>query len=108
MQRNNARTNPSLKPTTCSPTLLPPLAPGLPFPQLPEGFSAAPEPLKPLQPAPPPPPAARPTPPPPPEPERSYEPLELPKTASQRPALALGGLAALAGEGALRLLRRRS
>jgi len=55
--------------------------------------------------APPPPPP--PAPPPKPAPAPVYEAPELPKTASSRPALALGGLAALAGAGALHWLRRR-
>jgi LPXTG-motif cell wall-anchored protein len=57
----------------------------------------------------PPPPVAEPAPPPP-APEPVYEPepvRELPKTASSLPALGLSGLAALAGAGALHLLRGR-
>jgi LPXTG-motif cell wall-anchored protein len=58
---------------------------------------------------PPTPPVAEPAPPPP-APEPVYEPepvRELPKTASSLPALGLSGLAALAGAGALHLLRGR-
>jgi hypothetical protein len=47
---------------------------------------------------------------PPPEPAPVYEPepvRELPRTASSLPALGLSGLAALAGAGALRVLRSR-
>ena len=58
---------------------------------------------------PPTPPVAEPAPPPP-APEPVYEPQpvrELPKTASSLPALGLSGMAALAGAGALHLLRRR-
>jgi len=58
---------------------------------------------------PPTPPVAEPAPPPP-APEPVYEPepvRELPKTASSLPALGLSGMAALAGAGALHLLRRR-
>ena len=63
-------------------------------------------------PAPPPPtvrqaPPPAPPPEPAPEPEPVYTPPQLPKTASSRPALALGGLAALAGAGVLHWLRRR-
>ena len=57
--------------------------------------------------APPPPPPPPPPPEPAPEPAPLYEAVELPKTASSRPALALGGLAALAGAGVLGWLRRR-
>jgi LPXTG-motif cell wall-anchored protein len=55
-----------------------------------------------------PPPVTRPA--PPPEPEPVYEPpqaRELPKTGSSLPALGLSGLAALAGAGALHLVRSR-
>jgi len=48
--------------------------------------------------------------PPPAEPAPVYEPepvRELPKTASSLPALGLSGLAALAGAGALHVVRRR-
>ena len=47
---------------------------------------------------------------PPPEPAPVYEPepvRELPKTGSSMPALGLSGLAALAGAGALHVLRNR-
>ncbi len=55
---------------------------------------------------PPTPPVAEPA---PPAPEPVYEPevRELPKTGSSLPALGLSGLAALAGAGALHVLRNR-
>jgi LPXTG-motif cell wall-anchored protein len=56
---------------------------------------------------PPPPPVAES---PPPAPEPVYEPTpvrELPKTGSSLPALGLSGLAALAGAGALHVVRSR-
>jgi LPXTG-motif cell wall-anchored protein len=58
---------------------------------------------------PPTPPVAQPAPPPPaPEPVYQPEPVrQLPKTGSSLPALGLSGLAALAGAGALHVLRGR-
>ena len=51
------------------------------------------------------------SPPPPPAPEPVYEPTtpvrQLPKTGSSLPALGLSGLAALAGAGALHVVRSR-
>ena len=69
------------------------------------GCASSPEPEA----APPtPPPVSEPT--PPAEPEPVYEPpqtRELPRTGSSLPALGLSGLAALAGAGALHVLRSR-
>jgi LPXTG-motif cell wall-anchored protein len=54
-----------------------------------------------------PPPVAEPAPPAEPEPVYEPQPRELPKTGSSLPALGLSGLAALAGAGALHLIRSR-
>jgi LPXTG-motif cell wall-anchored protein len=57
---------------------------------------------------PPPTPPVAESPPPPPEPVYEPEPVrELPKTGSSLPALGLSGLVALAGAGALHLVRTR-